>query len=755
MKTFSLQSVKLAALFSLLLHSAQSIGATLPDMCSTQGATSTQNLTDGQQICVQDTNTVYHAISGASNHSSIAITTMHGSGDLSLYVDDGRWPVLDSRSSESETAGTNSECVIINNPRSFYVYVAVNGSRSGASMVIDLGATSCRTGGTNPDPDPGTGGSLTNGVSKIVSANGQNHPTFTLSIPSNTTNLEISISGGTGSADLYAKTSPGVSLTDYTYRPWLAGNNETISVASPVAGSWSVMVAPYSNNTFTNVTLKATWNGGSTNPDPDPDPTNPGALPDVCATEAADKSVTTLTSGVPICMPGSVQREGYSIRGSDEHSSLAISTAYGQGNLNLFGKNGGWPATDGSDPVVVESKHIGNTECVIIRSTSGNLSEFWSNVNITGARDKASIVVDLGATTCRVTPGAVDPGNDGYKLNSTHVIIYRFDFNGESAESVWPETQMEQDMQRVKAYFQEQSYGAFNVTWEVKDRINAGNKSSYTNQREWKDFVYGALEARGANPSFPGLGNVYMFTAPPLLNLNSTAAPPELNIFHYIPGTVAHEIVHALGLHHSMSVEAGNQVMDASRDSISNYGNVFSMMGMGAQSAQEINLMYKSYFDGWLNVNTDVPVINSSGTYRIYAHDFGTASGHGAAGDIGIRLKSADGSLTYWVEFRTRASRTDYEDVVRNGVLVNVQGYKENESDSRFWNHRSAMLDFTPNSKDRGIIDADGGDDKWDLIDETDAPLAVGKSWTDPSGKLRIRPLQTGGSVGFDATGYI
>ncbi|TQV87607.1 GEVED domain-containing protein [Aliikangiella coralliicola] len=466
--------------------------------------------------------------------------------------------------------------------------------------------------------------------------------------------------------------------------------------------------------------------GDSTNPPP------PTDMPDMCAT-SEPTTETSLTDGVPVCVKSTSQFTSFSIAGVNNPTSIAITTAHGLGNLTLEARNGGgWPKP-GDDSV--RSKHVGNTECVIIN----NPTEYWTNSTLRGLFKGATIVADLNATECRATPGASDPGNTGYQYNSVNVLIYPFNFNGTPLE--WTTAQINEEMQKTKQYYDEQSYGNFNVTWEIKPAIYISDpKSKYDNDKSlWNPTYKEKLIEAGTDPSFPGEATIIMVAAPPIGTeatnyINSQAGPPLMEIYTYKAGTIAHEMGHALGLRHSMSVEGGNSIINSGNDTITNYGNVHAMMGMGAHTLEEYNLMFKSYFKDWVK-DSDVPVITSSGTYRIYAFDHGTASGTNAPGNIGIRLKSGNGLYTYWLEYRTTNDR--YNARTKNGVLVNIQGYMENESLPSFWNHRSALLDMTPNSQSTA---------NWALEDETDAELAIGKSFTDPWSGFRITPTAKGGA---------
>ncbi|WP_043292783.1 pre-peptidase C-terminal domain-containing protein [Rhodanobacter denitrificans] len=107
----------------------------------------------------------------------------------------------------------------------------------------------------------GGGSGLQNGVpvTGLAAATGA-QLAYSVNIPAGATNLVISISGGTGDADLYTRFGAAPTLSSYDCRPYITGNNESCTVASPQAGTYYIMLNGYA--AFSGVTLKATWSTG-------------------------------------------------------------------------------------------------------------------------------------------------------------------------------------------------------------------------------------------------------------------------------------------------------------------------------------------------------------------------------------------------------------------------------------------------------------------------------------------------------------
>ncbi|HET7307038.1 MAG TPA: pre-peptidase C-terminal domain-containing protein [Gammaproteobacteria bacterium] len=107
----------------------------------------------------------------------------------------------------------------------------------------------------------GGGNALQDGVpiSGLSGASGSD-TYFTMDVPAGATNLTFTTSGGSGDVDLYVKFGSQPTLSSYDCRPYLNGNSESCTFASPQAGTWYVMLHGYQS--YSNVTLEGSYETG-------------------------------------------------------------------------------------------------------------------------------------------------------------------------------------------------------------------------------------------------------------------------------------------------------------------------------------------------------------------------------------------------------------------------------------------------------------------------------------------------------------
>lgn len=136
----------------------------------------------------------------------------------------------------------------------------INNASSGRLSGIGSGSPNRLAYSLFGNGDDGGSGStgLVNGVPQTgLSGSQGSERHFTIQIPSGASNLEISMSGGSGDADLYVRRGAPPTTSSYDCRPWRNGNNESCASASPQAGTWYIMIRGYSS--YSGVSLVASF----------------------------------------------------------------------------------------------------------------------------------------------------------------------------------------------------------------------------------------------------------------------------------------------------------------------------------------------------------------------------------------------------------------------------------------------------------------------------------------------------------------
>ncbi|EIM00042.1 MULTISPECIES: M4 family metallopeptidase [Rhodanobacter] len=178
------------------------------------------------------------------------------------------------------------------------------------------------------------------GVTGVSGATGADNDYF-ITVPTGASNLVMSISGGTGDADLYTKFGSAPTTTSYDCRPYKTGNAESCSVAAPSAGKYYIKVHGYS--AYSGVTVKASYStGGGTG---------------------------GLQNGVPVTgLAGSASQElSYTVT-VPAGSNLTIATSGGTGDADLYVKKGLAPTTTSYD---CRPYLTGNNETCSFSAASG------------------------------------------------------------------------------------------------------------------------------------------------------------------------------------------------------------------------------------------------------------------------------------------------------------------------------------------------------------------------------------------------
>lgn len=128
--------------------------------------------------------------------------------------------------------------------RAFKSGLADSAVAAGTYTIVGSGITDLQNGG----PKAGLAGAK----------NSQIH--YRISVPAGQASLAITIQGS-GDCDLYVRRAAQPTLSLYDYRPYLSNSNESVTVNSPAAGDWYVMLYGYS--AYSNVTLRGTYSAAA------------------------------------------------------------------------------------------------------------------------------------------------------------------------------------------------------------------------------------------------------------------------------------------------------------------------------------------------------------------------------------------------------------------------------------------------------------------------------------------------------------
>ena len=138
-------------------------------------------------------------------------------------------------------------------------------SQCGSGIVDATAAVAAASGGSGGGGGPGV---LSNGQTESnLSGASASETFFTLEVPAGQDDLNFTMAGGTGDADLYVKFGAAPTTGSYDCRPYLGGNNESCDFSNPQAGTWHVMIRGYSSYSGVSLTgTHSTSGGGGTCP---------------------------------------------------------------------------------------------------------------------------------------------------------------------------------------------------------------------------------------------------------------------------------------------------------------------------------------------------------------------------------------------------------------------------------------------------------------------------------------------------------
>jgi serine protease len=181
--------------------------------------------------------------------TDINIATSGGSGDVDLYVKFGSEPTNSVYDCRPFASGNAESCAGTQDGGTYYVRLKAY------SDFADVTLTASYT-------EPSTGGgdvvSPIDSTVNNVSVARRSWTRYTLDLAEGYADLAVSLSGGTGDADLYVTQGKESTTTTYDCRPYENGNNETCNFTDPAKGIWHVDVYGYTAASGMTLNLKAT-----------------------------------------------------------------------------------------------------------------------------------------------------------------------------------------------------------------------------------------------------------------------------------------------------------------------------------------------------------------------------------------------------------------------------------------------------------------------------------------------------------------
>lgn len=314
----------------------------------------------------------------------------------------------------------------------------------------------------------------------------------------------------------------------------------------------------------------------------------------------------------------------------------------------------------------------------------------------------------------------------------------------------------------ISSFFERQSYSQFTLDFTILPEISLGVPTTYyTNNypgsphSKWTDWgAPGSLaddararaRAVGVSNGIPALYESANYD----LDIIATGyiagragaasdggrAVLTFNYFTALP----HELCHCLGLQHANGISRASDYSPVARGTFpysyfyDAYGDVYCLMGWKEDTRtaapppdRDANAYFK-YELGWLTANNIVTPA-TSGIYRIHAFDQGSP---GPGTNYAMRI-ARDSSYTYWFDFRQAITNPPDSKWSRNGLEVHFGAESPRASSGA-----TVLWDMTPGS--RGPTNAT-------FATMHDAPLAIGRTYTDAEANLHVTPVRKGGTV--------
>lgn len=207
----------------------------------------TNELSNGQTLTGLAATTgdaLYYTLEVPAGATDLSFNINGGSGDADLYVRFGAQPTTSTYDCRPYRSGNTETCTISDVQAGTY-HVMI----SAYSSFSDLNLTASFT-------ESSSGGGDSASATDLSGATGSwTH--YYVDIPTGMTTLNVTMSGGTGDADLYVRKGSEPTTSSYDCRPYLSGNNENCKIDNPSSGRWYISLQGYQS--YSGVDLLVEW----------------------------------------------------------------------------------------------------------------------------------------------------------------------------------------------------------------------------------------------------------------------------------------------------------------------------------------------------------------------------------------------------------------------------------------------------------------------------------------------------------------
>ena len=341
-------------------------------------------------------------------------------------------------------------------------------------------------------------------------------------------------------------------------------------------------------------------------------------------------------------------------------------------------------------------------------------------VTVTGARSGDRITV--GSIAAAADGTSAGNTNTSLTVSSTtkRIAVLLFNFRNDTRQPYTPSFAagvVFNNANSVANYFAEESYGQYNVSGDVFGWYTIPYDNTGCSYSAWASAAKSAATSAGV--SLSGYTNfVYAFPSASGCGWSGLAYLPGSESWNNQSMTLrtnSHELSHNWGVHHASTMscsDGGVRVSltaNAANCTVSEYGDPFTVMG--AAATRHSHAQHKAQMT-WVPT-AERQEVTSGGTYTVGVNE------HSGASPKVVRIARTGATNQYfYLEFRqpfgSYFDNFAATDPAVNGVTVRLAADYTTRSQSK-------LIDTTPGTTSFG-----------------DAPLGVGKTFTDPLSGVSI-----------------